>query len=72
MKLNELKTLKDLILKLQEERLDKYRDEGYDISAMDDNEIYELDDGDNLIQGIDTVFTIVSEQIAIKEVRGEK
>ena len=72
MKLNELKTLRDLILKLQEERLDKYRDEGYDIDSMDDNEIMELDDGDNLIQGIDTVFTVVSEQIAIKEVRGEK
>jgi hypothetical protein len=72
MKLNELKTLRDLILKLQEERLDKYRDEGYDIDSMDDYEIQELDDGDNLIQGIDIVFTVVSEQIAIKEVRGEK
>ena len=54
----ELNTLSDLLLKLQEERLQEYRDEGYDVDGMDDEEIMELDD-DNLLQGIDTVFCIV-------------
>ena len=56
---HELNTLSDLLIKLQEERLQEYRDEGYDIDSMDDEEIMELDDGDNLIQGIDTVFCVV-------------
>lgn len=55
----ELKTLSELLLKLQEQRLQQYRDEGYDVDAMDDDEIVELDDGDNLISGIDTVFSAV-------------
>jgi hypothetical protein len=55
----ELDLLSELLLKLQEERLQEYRDEGYDIDSMDDEEIMELDDGDNLIQGIDTVYCIV-------------
>lgn len=55
----ELNTLSELLVKLQEERLQEYRDEGYDIDSMDDEEIMELDDGDNLIQGIDTVFCVV-------------
>ena len=54
----ELNTLSDLLLKLQNERLQEYRDEGYDVDGMDDEEIMELDD-DNLLQGIDTVFCIV-------------
>lgn len=54
----ELNTLSDLLLKLQNERLQEYRDEGYDVDGMDDEEIIELDD-DNLLQGIDTVFCIV-------------
>lgn len=54
----ELNTLSDLLLKLQNERLQEYRDEGYDVDAMDDEEIMELDD-DNLLQGIDAVFCIV-------------
>ena len=56
---HELNTLSDLLIKLQEERLQEYRDEGYDIDGMDEEEIMELDDGDNLIQGIDTVFCVV-------------
>lgn len=72
MKLNELKTLRDLLNKLEDERLDKYREEGYDLADMSTQEIYEMDDSDNLIEGIDTVITVVAEQIAIKEVRGEK
>lgn len=55
----ELDLLSELLLKLQEERLQEYRDEGYDIDSMDEEEIMELDDGDNLIQGIDTVFCVV-------------
>lgn len=55
----ELNALSELLVKLQEERLQEYRDEGYDIDSMDDEEIMELDDGDNLIQGIDTVFCVV-------------
>ena len=52
----EFNTLSDLLLKLREERLQEYRDEGYDIDSMDDEEIIELDDGDNLLQGLDIVF----------------
>lgn len=55
----ELNTLSELLLKLQNERLQEYRDKGYDIDSMDDEEILELDDGDNLLQGIDTVFYVV-------------
>lgn len=55
----ELNTLSELLLKLQEERLQEYRDEDYDVDSMDDEEIMELDDGDNLLQGIDTVYCVV-------------
>ena len=61
----ELNTLSDLLLKLQEERLQEYLGEGYDVDGMDDEEIMELDDGDNLLQGIDTVFCVV------QRIRGE-
>ena len=55
----ELDLLSELLLKLQEERLQEYRDEGYDVDGMDDEEIMELDDGDNLIQGIDLIYCVV-------------
>ena len=55
----ELNTLSELLIKLQNERLQEYRDEGYAIDGMDEEGIMELDDGDNLIQGIDTVFCVV-------------
>ena len=55
----ELNTLRELLLKLQEERLQEYRDEGYDVDNMDEEEIQELDDGDNLLQNIDGVYTVV-------------
>lgn len=55
----ELNTLSELLLKLQEERLQEYRDEGYDVDSMDDEEIMELDDGDNLLQSIDNVYYVV-------------
>lgn len=55
----ELDLLSELLLKLQEERLQEYRDEGYDVDSMDEEEIMELDDGDNLIQGIDLIYCVV-------------
>ena len=55
----ELNILSDLLLKLQEERLREYRDGGYEIDGMDDEEIIDLDDGDNLLQGLDIVFGVV-------------
>lgn len=55
----ELDLLSELLLKLQEERLQEYRDEGYDVDSMDDEEIMELDDSDNLIQGIDLIYCVV-------------
>ena len=58
-----LKTLRDLLLELQNERLQKYRDEGYDIDSMDDEEIIELDDGDNLLQHIDGLIWTVSTKL---------
>ena len=54
----ELNTLSELLLKLQNERLQEYRDEGYDVDGMDVFELMELND-DNLLQGIDTVFCVV-------------
>ena len=57
----ELNTLSELLLKLQNERLQEYRNKGYDIDSMYDEEIIDLDDGDNLLQGIDTVFYVVQE-----------
>ena len=39
----ELNTLSDLLLKLQNERLQEYRDEGQDVDSMDDKEIMELE-----------------------------
>jgi hypothetical protein len=66
---HELQQLRELLRKYQSERLDKYRKEGYPVDEMDDEEIIELDDGDNLISGIDTVFTVVCEDLikVIKE-----
>ena len=55
----ELNTLRELLLKLQEERLEEYRQEGYDVDSMDEEEIMELDDGDNLLQNIDGVYCVV-------------
>jgi hypothetical protein len=55
----ELNTLRELLLKLQEERLQEYRDEGYDVDSMDEEELQELDDGDNLLQNIDGVYCVV-------------
>ena len=55
----ELNTLSELLIKLQNERLQEYRDEGYDIDSMDEEEIMELDDGDNLLQSIDNVYCVI-------------
>ena len=43
----ELNTLSDLLLKLQNERLQEYRDEGYEINSMAVEGLMELDEGDN-------------------------
>ena len=58
----ELNQLNELLTKLMGERL-KELDEEYpdnDIYNMDCEELYELDDGDNLCQGIDIVQTVIS------------
>ena len=63
MEKQKLQNLRDLLLELQAERLQKYRDEGYDIDSMDDEEIIELDDGDNLLQYVDGLFYIVETEL---------
>ena len=60
---NEIKQLDDLLTKLAGERLkeldEEYPDVGvYDLDAED---LYELDDYDRLIEGIDLVQTCLSE-----------
>ena len=53
----------ELILSLNElkdDRLDKYAAEGYDVNKMSDEEIYDLDDGDRLIEAIDIIIGIIS------------
>ena len=65
----ELDLLSELLLKLQEERLQEYRDEGYDVDSMDEEEIMELDDGDNLIQGIDLIYCVVQNIKPVQEER---
>ena len=59
-----LQTLRKLLLELQEERLQEYRNKGFDIDEMDDEEIIELDDGDNLLQGIDITYYVVEQKLA--------
>jgi transcription initiation factor IIE alpha subunit len=51
----ELSTLRKLLFKLQDERLQQYRDAGYDISNMEEELIYS-DSADRLLQAIDTIF----------------
>ena len=63
MEKQKLQNLRDLLLELQAERLQQYRDEGYDIDSMDDEEIIELDDGDNLLQHVDGLFYIVETEL---------
>lgn len=63
MEKQKLKNLRDLLLELQNERLQEYRDKGYDVDSMDDDEIIELDDGDNLLQHVDGLFYIVSTKL---------
>ncbi len=63
MEKQKLKNLRNLLLELQDERLQKYRDEGYDVDAMDDEEIMEIDDGDNLLQHIDGLIWVVETEL---------
>ena len=56
---NELNTLGELLLKLQKERLDKYKSEGYDVDNMNIEDILDLDDGDGLLESISNVYWTV-------------
>lgn len=56
---NELNTLKELLTKLREQRIQEYEDEGYLTSLFDEEELYEIDDGDNLLQNIDSILSVV-------------
>lgn len=55
----ELNTLKELLTKLREQRIQEYEDEGYLTSLFGEEELYELDDGDNLLQNIDSILSVV-------------
>jgi hypothetical protein len=41
--------------------MDHYVDEGYDVDTMDPEELYELDDGDLLIQSADGVLGVIED-----------
>jgi len=60
----DLQDLYGLLTQLKNERMDKYADEGYDVIAMDPEELYELDDGDLLIQSADGVLGVVEDLLA--------
>ena len=55
----ELKQLNNLIVKLHNERMNELvKQYGDDIYDYDDQELYELDDGDNCIQGCDIIADV--------------
>lgn len=45
---------------LRAKRIDKYAQEGYKVADMTNEELYDLDDGDNLLQGIDIVLNALT------------
>lgn len=49
---------------LRAKRLDKYAQEGYKVADMTDEELYDLDDGDRLIEGIDIVLNALATKSA--------
>ena len=66
----ELNTLHELATKLLKERLEEldkefpegeYFDEGTNVYSLDSEELYELDDGDRLCEGLDIVIGVVAE-----------
>ena len=63
----ELNTLSELLLKLRNERLQEYRDKGWDIDSMDDEELIEFDDGDNLLEGIEILIGVVEDMKSTKK-----
>lgn len=58
----ELSNLLDLLITLQGERRQEYRDKGYDVDEMSDEKLYELDDGDNLLERVDNLIYIVNKK----------
>lgn len=58
--MSEKELLKSLLMKLRQERIEYTADTGYytveELAKMEPEELYEIDDGDNLIQGIDIVL----------------
>ena len=60
----DLQDLYGLLTQLKNERMDHYADKGYDVIAMDPEELYELDDGDLLIQSADGVLGVVEDLLA--------
>lgn len=58
----ELSNLLDLLITLQGERRQEYRDKGYDVDEMSDEKLYELDDGDNLLESVDNLIYIVNKK----------
>lgn len=59
----DLQDLYGLLTQLKNERLDKYAKEGYNIVAMDPEELYELDDGDMLLSCADGVLGIIEDKL---------
>ena len=57
----DLQDLYGLLTQLKNERVDHYVDKGYDVDNMDPEELYELDDGDLLIQSADGVLGVVED-----------
>ena len=60
----DLQDLYGLLTQLKNERMDHYVDEGYDVDTMDPEELYELDDGDLLIQSADGVLGVIEDLLA--------
>lgn len=57
----ELNTLHKLLTKLQNLRKQEYKEEGYDLDDYEPEEIYEIDDGDRLLEGLDIVIGVVED-----------
>lgn len=53
---------------LRARRIDKYAKEGYKVADMTDEELYDLDDGDRLIEGIDIVLNALTTKPAAESV----
>ena len=60
----ELQDLYGLLSKLKNERMDQYADQGHNVVAMDPEDLYELDDGDNLLACTDGVLGVIEDQLA--------